>query len=133
MTTSPNGSLRWVAWATGIAAAVGIIAFVSTTLLQLGNQGHDATDALALGQRNLDRINRMDTAIAKLTSDLEATRQALIEIETQFCGEDAKIALMHSYDLRFESMLWEKTYGQPIPIANAVYPPVDRCQQASQQ
>lgn len=60
--------------------------------------------------------------------NLQATQAAaLIEIETQFCGQDNLRSQIHATDLRIEAMLWSKVFGTEMPISNAFYARVGRC------
>ncbi len=70
---------------------------------------------------------RVADRVVSIRSDITGLNAALVEIETQFCAIDGRIALIHSYDLRFESMLFTKVFGQEIPTANATYPAIGRC------
>lgn len=52
----------------------------------------------------------------------------MIEIETQFCGNDVVRNLMHASDLRIQALLWNKSFpGSQLPISNAYYPAIGKC------
>ena len=64
---------------------------------------------------------------AAIRSDEAKMSAALVEIETQFCGQDNLRSQIHAQDLRTQAMLWKKIYGEEMPIANAFYARVGRC------
>jgi len=70
-----------------------------------------------------DLVNR----VVSLRTDQSRQDQALVEIETQFCGQDNLRNQIHAQDLRWFSMLWRKAYGDEMPTANAYYARVGRC------
>ncbi len=68
----------------------------------------------------IDRLTTIRTDAGKMGA-------ALVEIETQFCGQDNLRSQIHAQDLRMEAMLWKKVFGEELPIANAFYARVGRC------
>lgn len=68
-----------------------------------------------------DRINSLQAEQARV-------KAAMIEIETQFCAEDNTRNLTHANDLRLLAMLWKKGFGDDLPIGNAFYARIGRCQ-----
>lgn len=75
-------------------------------------------------QHSLDVTQQTTSTQAAQVASLQ---RDLVEIETQFCSEDQKIAIFHAYELRFDSMFFLKSFGQAMPIDNAIYPSVGRC------
>lgn len=67
-----------------------------------------------------DRIQQQRQAITSMQA-------ALVEIETQFCGQDNLRSQIHAQDLRMQAMLWKKVFGEEFPIANTFYARVGRC------
>lgn len=63
-------------------------------------------------------------------SQIFGFQRDLVEVESQFCSEDAMRNLMHATDLRSMAMLWNKAFGIDMPTANAYYPKIGRCDQA---
>lgn len=77
-------------------------------------------------QSTADKVQKLDEA--KLDSRLTKLETSMIEIETQFCGNDVVRNLMHANDLRIQAMLWNKTFpGSQLPISNAYYPTIGKC------
>lgn len=72
-------------------------------------------------------IERLTT----IRADASKVSAALVEIETQFCGQDNLRSQIHAQDLRTVAMLWKKVYGDEMPIANAFYARVGRCANGS--
>lgn len=64
---------------------------------------------------------------ARLATEMAALQRNLVEVETQFCAEDALRNLMHANDLRDLSILWLKAMGSELPISNAYYPSIGKC------
>lgn len=75
-------------------------------------------------ERMVDQLQKTEAAEA---TQLAGLQRDLVEIETQFCAEDQKIAIFHAYELRFDSMFFLKAFGEAMPIDNAVYPNVGKC------
>jgi hypothetical protein len=65
--------------------------------------------------------------LQQLRQSITTQQAALIEIETQFCGQDNLRSQIHATDLRVEAMLWNKVFGTEMPIDNAFYARVGRC------
>lgn len=82
-----------------------------------------AADVVNLKQNQLQTFER----IQQLRQSVAAQQAALIEIETQFCGQDNLRSQIHATDLRIEAMLWAKVFGTEMPITNAFYARVGRC------
>lgn len=107
--------------------AVGVFAAILNFFIQIHTNSADIDELKA-------EIARLHTDIGQARADstrdhdqITTLELSLREIETQFCAADAKVALFHSYDLRFEAVFYEKLFGIPLPIANAVYPQVGHC------
>lgn len=65
--------------------------------------------------------------LTTIRQQLGQQQSALVEIETQFCGQDNLRSQIHANDLRMQAMLWRKVFGEDMPIANAFYARVGRC------
>ncbi len=65
--------------------------------------------------------------LASIRSEEARMAASLVEIETQFCGQDNLRSQIHAQDLRTQAMIWKKIYGEEMPIGNAFYARVGRC------
>jgi uncharacterized protein YdcH (DUF465 family) len=94
---------------------------------QLENTAPNAAQAVAdvvnLKQNQLQIFDRIQT----LRSESAQQRASLVEVETQFCGSDNLRSQIHAMDLRLQAMLWQKVFGQEMPVSNAFYARVGRC------
>lgn len=124
MSAPSNGNIRWQTW---IGIVVGALAVVSS-IGGMGYQLATMSSALVGVQKDhaalQDRVDRQFSILSKVQVDTADQRSALDEIETQFCEADHLRNLMHAQDLRWFSMLWEKTFSQKIPTDNVYYPTV---------
>lgn len=68
-------------------------------------------------------VDRMQT----IRSDQVQIKADLVEIETQFCGEDNLRNQIHAYDMRFLSMMWKKIFDSVMPTDNAFYAQIGKC------
>jgi hypothetical protein len=105
-----------------IAQVIGIMILLGTPFTTLMVMiSNTAADVVSLRQRIV--------ALERQQSDVHiaALRRDLVEVETQFCAEDAMRNLMHANDLRNMSVLWQKTMGTDYPVGNAYYPAIGRC------
>lgn len=82
-----------------------------------------AADVVNLKANQMAAFDR----IQALRQETASQNAALIEIETQFCGQDNLRSQIHAQDLRIEAMLWKKLFGEEMPISNAFYARVGRC------
>ena len=80
--------------------------------------------ALSLGGSVLYAIITLYVALAE-------QKQALKEIETQFCASDDVRNLMHANDLRLTAVLWHEVFHSDFPIGDAYYPKI--CQAGNQR
>jgi hypothetical protein len=62
--------------------------------------------------------------LAELRVDTTQLKAGEIEIETQFCASDIVRNMLHADDLRNQSMLWRKAFGDSLPTDNAFYPQI---------
>jgi hypothetical protein len=72
-------------------------------------------------------VNSMYDSVQIMKEQQTKNSAALVEIETQFCGQDNLRSQIHASDLRWFAMLWHKVFGQELPIGNAFYGKVGRC------
>jgi SMC interacting uncharacterized protein involved in chromosome segregation len=77
------------------------------------------------------RVGSIDDRLQAARNSLTEQRAALIEVETQFCGQDNLRNQIHVQDLRWFSILWKKVFGDEIPTANAFYARVGKCASAT--
>jgi len=122
----------------GVETAISPIAQNSTTSLadraQLNERVRHLETVLPTGATAVSDLANVRVQVTDLINRVVGLRQdqgrqdqALIEIETQFCGQDNLRNQIHAQDLRWFSMLWRKAYGEDIPTANAYYARVGRC------
>jgi outer membrane murein-binding lipoprotein Lpp len=84
-------------------------------------------DARAAAQRASDtdrRLDALETKHAELQLAAVKIQRDLNEVETQFCASDNVRNLTHATDMRLMATVFEKVFGQPLPIGNAFYPRV---------
>lgn len=92
----------------------------------------NALSALNLAREVEARQNESSRQLSEARTKIVELQTKLTEVETQFCASDDVRNLMHSYDLRIESLLWQKNYpGTIFPTDNALYPKI--CNRGEQQ
>lgn len=105
----------WPQVAVAVIASIGGLGAVFYVAFQ-GNANYQAIQRLEIATaQNLENIRALKIELAQ-------QQQALGEIETQFCSQDAVRNLMHAHDLRNMAMVWEKAFGSSMPIGDAYYP-----------
>ncbi len=65
--------------------------------------------------------------LATIRSDQTQVKADLVEIETQFCGEDNLRNQIHAFDMRLAAMLWRKVFDTVLPTDNAFYAQIGKC------
>jgi hypothetical protein len=78
-----------------------------------------------------ERIRALETSLAVNLGERRAQfgiiQARLVEVETQFCGNDVVRNLMHANDLRVLAILWHKAFpDSTLPTDNAFYPKICR-------
>lgn len=121
-----NGNVRWQTWAALAAVALPIMASLVAFLVQVGQLSYNVSQLDASNRDLQRRVEKLDEAAAGQRIDAAKAQERLTEIETQFRASDQVRNLMHANDLRMQSMLWKKAFGQDYPIANAYYPTIAR-------
>lgn len=130
MADAPNGNATFSKLSTVLtssAAALALLVSLIAFFVKIAN-----LETASINQQA--RIDRIDTAMnsgsdrnSKTREDVVALQRDLIEIETQECSQDNMRNLNHANDLRIMAMLWKKTFGDDLPIANTFYPRIGRC------
>ncbi len=123
-----GGTARWQLILSALAVMTAIGGALLTLLVNINTLSNTASN---LSTRVAAQEAEMGTARERRSvylADMASIHRDLVEIETQFCAEDALRNLMHANDLRDFAMLWAKTMGGELPIANAYYPHIGRCQ-----
>lgn len=83
---------------------------------------------IAAQQVNVEKqMNTIVERLSTLRTSVNKQEAALVEIETQFCGQDNLRNQTHAFDQRLVAMMWKKLYGEEMPISNAFYAHVGRC------
>ena len=121
--------------ALGLAEQSGIISTNSSLLRShqdsiLASTQADAISRADRAQLN-ERIRALETSLAVNLGERRAQfgviQARLVEVETQFCGNDVVRNLMHANDLRVLAILWHKAFpDSTLPTDNAFYPKVCR-------
>lgn len=101
-------------------------------LRQLEMLTSNSTAADAGSRQDRTQLNeRMRSLESVVSENSGASRQQyavlnarLVEIETQFCASDIVRNLIHAEDMRNNSMLWAKAYGEHMPTDNSFYPSI---------
>lgn len=101
---------------------------------QLNERVHQLEVQMPNGQQTIVEVGQLKMNQQRVFDNIQAIRNnvteqhaALVEIETQFCGQDNLRSQIHANDLRVQAMLWSKVFGTEMPIANAFYARVGRC------
>jgi hypothetical protein len=83
---------------------------------------------MAAMSTRIDAQTATDNGLAERLSELRVDTTQLkageIEIETQFCASDIVRNMLHAAELRVESILWKKVFGDSPPTDNAFYPQI---------
>jgi hypothetical protein len=131
-TTSNNERLRFVETATSNSTQADVASRADRS--QINERLHQLEDVSPLGQQAAADVSNLKASMLQVFERIQqlrtsATSQAaaLVEIETQFCGQDSLRSQIHAQDLRTTAMLWKKVYGDEMPISNAFYARVGRC------
>lgn len=112
-----NGLMRWVPVA---SIAIPILVFAAWV-------GVIQNTAQANNDRIIDmtsRVDRLSTEVSDQRSQLDTICADLKEVETQFRASDQVRNLMHTNDLRIESMLWRKTFGADYAVGDPYLPTI---------
>jgi hypothetical protein len=126
-----NGNNGFTArWQFMVSAATVMIGVGGALLSLLVNVNTLTTSVANLSSR----VTSIETELsatqdrrASLATEIAAIQRDLVEVETQFCAEDAMRNLMHANDLRMLGLLWQKTMDAELPTSNAYYPAIGRC------
>jgi hypothetical protein len=101
---------------------------------QLNERVHQLESLSTVGQQAVADLANMKSTQGTIIDRLQEVRSKLatqtaqlIEIETQFCGQDNLRSQIHANDLRVMAMVWKKIFGEEMPISNAFYARVGRC------
>lgn len=116
-----NGLARWQVW---LAAAALALTFFGVVVVPMIGLFIVASSANAEAVELKSRVDKMDVQISSDRIELAQMRSSLVEIETQFRATDQVRNVIHANDLRVQSMLWRKSFGQDYPIGNAYYPSI---------
>jgi hypothetical protein len=107
-----------------------------TDRAQLSERVHQLETVTPNGQTVATEMANLKSLVTTVTDRLQGLRSvqteqraALVEIETQFCGQDNLRSQIHAQQLRVEAMLWKKVFDTEMPIGNAFYAHVGRCNQ----
>lgn len=113
-----------------ISAVVGAGLIISSGMIGLLRNIDSLSSTVAVQTRDIAALQTQAAAAldraGTTRSDISAIQRDLIEIETQFCAEDAARNLMHAYDLRNIAILWRKVLDLEYQIGNAYYPQICR-------
>jgi hypothetical protein len=123
-----SAAARWQLMVSAAAVMTAIGGALLTLLVSINSLENTANNLSA----RIVALEAVTPAVAErevgFRADIAAIRRDMVEIETQFCSEDAIRNLMHANDLRDFSVLWAKVMGGELPISNAYYPHVGRCE-----
>jgi hypothetical protein len=127
-TNNDGSAARWQLMVSAAAVMTAIGGALMTLLVNINSLESTAANQAII----IATLERAATISAEhevgYRTDIAGIRRDLVEVETQFCAEDAMRNLMHANDLRDFAMLWGKTMGSELPISNAFYPQIGRCQ-----
>jgi cell division protein FtsX len=118
----------WQLIISAVAVMIAIAGSILTLLVNINTLGNTVVNLSA-------RVVVLETGaitsqerIATINAHIAAIQRDLVEIETQFCAEDAMRNLTHASDLRLLAMVWTKAMGVEMQTSNAYYPRIGRCQ-----
>jgi hypothetical protein len=129
----PNGSTRtitatWQLVVSAVAVMIAIAGSILTLLVNINTLTNTVTNLSARLVAQESFATSFQERVALNNTRYAGLQRDLVEIETQFCAEDAMRNLTHAQDLRIFSMLWIKTMGFEMQTGNAYYPQIGRCQ-----
>lgn len=87
------------------------------------NTARDEVSEKDRAKLNLNAI-KVEDHLAKLETDNQVLTARLTEIETQKRGDSQARNIQFANTLRFESLLWEKTFGTRFPSEIQYYPDI---------
>lgn len=83
---------------------------------------------MAAMSSRIDSVSAADAGLSERLAELRVDTTQLkageIEIETQFCASDIVRNMLHANELRVQSILWKKSFGDTMPTDNAFYPQI---------
>lgn len=119
-----NGNVRVGQW---LVPAVGVISLVTGALIaffvnmsSLGAQVSGSAARITSLELNYNQMAEREMILRTTNATMSAK---LLEIETQFCGEDHIRNLTQAQDLRLLSLLWKKVFPDSDSPSNDNYYP----------
>lgn len=121
-----NGTARIGAWASVIGTGLIVLGSLFWLNTQIVDQAHAVADLKARYEALDRRHAASDQAAQELTQRVVKLEEHQTEIETQLRATDQIRNLMHTSDLRIQSMLWEQAFKgkSHYPTDNAYYPSI---------
>jgi len=129
MPDSPNGNgtARWQLIVSVAAILVAVGGALLTLLLNINSISNSVTSLQGDRDRLYSRVSVLETQNATLGATVAGMARDFVELESQFCAEDAVRNLTHAHDLRDMGVLWKRVLGDELPLSNAYYPAIGRC------
>lgn len=124
-----NGASKRQFWITTAIAAFFVVLPLIGYITQLASISNTVSTNTGRLKDHDSSIYNLQIQVNTLQTQLSSARQALKEIETQFCAEDDMRNTLHSSDLRFEAQIYEKLFGERFPLDGTYYAHIGRCQQ----
>ena len=116
MTPPPNGTARWQLWVSIGTAAIAVFGSIMV-LYWTSMTSYNNTLDLAR------RVSALESVTQENRTSISVMRADMVEINTQLRASIDDRNIMHAWDMRVQSMLWEKSFkGSHLPTDNAVYP-----------
>lgn len=116
-------SWQWMIPVVSVASIItgALIAFF-VNMSSLGSQTSSLNARTSALEQNYNQMAEREMILRTNNATMEAK---LLEVETQFCGEDHVRNLTHSQDLRLMAMLWRKVYPDgELPTSDTYYPQI---------
>lgn len=128
-TPNGNGNGTWARWQV-VLGAVGTMFTVGAAatflIAAITTQGQQITELKARLDAQVTLVTQSYDRLQTAQENIAAIRRDLIEIETQFCSEDALRNQGHANDLRTFAIIMD-TLKIKFDISNAYYGRVGRC------
>jgi len=124
----PAFTATWQLIISGVAVVIAVTGSIVALMVNINTLSNAAVNlssrVLTLESRT---IADQDREVGR-TVQIAGMQRDLIAVETQFCAEEELRNLMHATDLRLLAVLWSKSMGTEIQIANTYYPRIAWCQ-----
>lgn len=92
--------------------------------MQINTQSGDIQTLKSERVELTTKDNLLNNQVSDLSGQIKTLQGQIAQIQGQVCTLDITRNLMHAYDMRELSMLFQKVFGQSLPTDNSYYPTI---------